>query len=529
MTSEAQLDTLEAKGLIRLAAYRPELEYLFRHWLVQDAAYGSLLKQERRQLHLLVGQALESLYPDRRLELAGMLALHFEQAGDTEKAIEYLVAAGHHAQERNAIREAYSAFDRAAALLPPAADDEDAALRRRRLEIEVGRARASFAFAPIRELLTNLESLVPAADRAGDPEIIATIHLLIALSRLHTGDQPSDPAVKRSLDRIAEVGDELRDPSLRAMPLALVGLNQVFSGPIRDGVRALEEAVPLMEDRSDVIGAAFARGSLAIGYAQLGEFDKAQQAARHASELAATGDLIAELDARIAQSIVHSTRGQLEDAAPMALACVNRAEETGATACVMASSFVLGDVYHRQGRFAEARDVLQRGTDISLVVDRKGWRPTLQAWLGSAQSALGVAGDDGQWDEALAAARSIGNRVGEAGILHKRAEALSRRGDWDEAGAALSASAAIYEAEGARPALARTLHSWGEVLIAAGQPDEARSKLQLALGLFEEMGIAAEAEQVRGLLDTRAAAGAGAAGAGTTEGTSAGGSVRAGR
>ena len=44
---------------------RPELEYLFRHALVQDAAYGSLLKQERRELHGQVGEALEELYPER--------------------------------------------------------------------------------------------------------------------------------------------------------------------------------------------------------------------------------------------------------------------------------------------------------------------------------------------------------------------------------------------------------------------------------------------------------------------------------
>lgn len=504
MASEMQLDTLEAKGLIRLAAYRPELEYLFRHWLVQDAAYGSLLKQERRELHLLVGKALEALYPDRLVELAGVLALHFEQAGETDKAIEYLVAAGRHALDRNAIREAYSSLDRAAKLLPPAEVDENEALARQRLEIDVGRMRASFSFAPVNELLSDLERMLPAAERVGDPESIATIHLLIALTRLHAGDQPSDPAVKRSLDRIAEVGDELHDPSLRAMPLALVGLNQVFSGPIRDGVKALEEAVPLMEARQNSIGAAFARGALAIGYAQLGEFDKAEEAAGYASELAASGDLIAELDARIAQSMVQSQRGRLEEAAPLALACVNRAEETGATACVMASSFVLGDVYHRQGRFAEAREALQRGTDIALVVDRKGWRPTLQAWLGSAQSALGLEADEGQWEEALATARSIENRVGEAGILMKRAEVRVRRGELDEASADFAASAAILEAEGARPALARTLRAWGETLTAAGKPDEARAKLQRALALFEEMGIAPEAEQVRGLLGNSA-------------------------
>src|ERR1044071_3683342 len=116
MTTDVQLETLEAKGLIKLATVRPELEYLFRHALVQDAAYGSLLKQERRELHGHVGDALEELYPERRSELSPVLAMHFEQAGQTEKAIDYYVAGAQHALRQNAIQEAYGAFDRAAAL-----------------------------------------------------------------------------------------------------------------------------------------------------------------------------------------------------------------------------------------------------------------------------------------------------------------------------------------------------------------------------------------------------------------------------
>ena len=75
-----QLNTLESSGLIRLAAVQPELEYLFRHALVQDAAYSSLLKNDRRHLHKSVGEALEALYPQQRDELAATLALHFEKA-----------------------------------------------------------------------------------------------------------------------------------------------------------------------------------------------------------------------------------------------------------------------------------------------------------------------------------------------------------------------------------------------------------------------------------------------------------------
>src|SRR5258708_34242678 len=97
----------------------PGPESLSRHWLVQDAAYGSLLKQERKVLHGQVGAALEALYPDRRDELAAVLGMHFEEAGDDEKAIGYLTAAGPHAGDRNAIQAASSAIGRAPALHPP--------------------------------------------------------------------------------------------------------------------------------------------------------------------------------------------------------------------------------------------------------------------------------------------------------------------------------------------------------------------------------------------------------------------------
>ena len=337
MKIEAQLDTLEAKGLIRLATSRPELEYLFRHWLVQDAAYGSLLKQERRELHRLVGEALEALYPDRGDELAGILAIHFSEAGDTDKAVDYLLAAGRFAMDRNAIAEAYSAFDRAATLLPAATDTEDEATRRRRVEIELGRGRSGWTFRSPDDVIGDLESIVPVAERLGDLELLAPIHLALAMARMGRGERTSDPEVKRSLDRVAEIGDALQDPTLRAMQLAVIGITQVFAGPIREGVIELEKAVPLLEQRQDFIGAAFARGALAIGLARLGEFDKAEQAARYATELAANGDLIAQLDAQIAESVVRSERGQLDEAIPIARSCVERSEETGATACAVVS------------------------------------------------------------------------------------------------------------------------------------------------------------------------------------------------
>jgi tetratricopeptide (TPR) repeat protein len=89
MTLISHLSDIEATGLIRLAALHPELEYLFRHALVQDTAYASLVRADKTRLHRLVGQALQTLYSDRLDELAGMLAHHFAQAGEQALAIEY--------------------------------------------------------------------------------------------------------------------------------------------------------------------------------------------------------------------------------------------------------------------------------------------------------------------------------------------------------------------------------------------------------------------------------------------------------
>jgi tetratricopeptide (TPR) repeat protein len=494
VTAETQLDTLEAKGLIRLATIQPELEYLFRHALVQDAAYGSLLKQERRGLHAQVGKALEDLYPDRREELAAVLGMHFEHAGETDKAIDYLIAAGNYGTQRNAIREAFAAFERAGALLAELGAADDPNNRRRRIEVRLGRVQAGYSFRPTEELFDELDALGPEADALGDDRIAAKVHMYTALGHLQIGEEPSTPVVQRSLERIGEIGKRTGDQSLQALPLALTGMSNVFSGWLQKGVPQLEQSVPLLETSHDSVAASFARGALAVGYANLGEFEKAKAAAARASEIAEHGDLISQLDTMIMDSMVRAQMGDFEAAIPMAQQCVDRSEETGATACIMASSWVLGDAFHRQGRFAEAREILQRGADISKIVDRKLWRPTLLGWLGSVAVALG---DDADFEEALEGARAIKNRGGEAGILAKRAEALARRGQIDAAVRDWQASTQLYESEGARPNLARALRDWGEALRAAGRVDDAVPILRRSLALFEELGLEREAGEVR--------------------------------
>src|SRR5688572_6607089 len=94
MPIDDALSTLETSGLIRLASIEPELEYLFRHALVQDVAYESLLRRDRALLHRAVGEALEAAYPDRQEELSATLARHFDAAGMADRALIYHIQAG---------------------------------------------------------------------------------------------------------------------------------------------------------------------------------------------------------------------------------------------------------------------------------------------------------------------------------------------------------------------------------------------------------------------------------------------------
>ena len=99
----ASLHAIQAAELIeRLDAPTPtarEVEYSFKHSLVRDAAYTSLMHHERRRLHLLVGEALEHMSSERS-ELAPLLARHFREAGETTRARPYLVLAGNAAAAR---------------------------------------------------------------------------------------------------------------------------------------------------------------------------------------------------------------------------------------------------------------------------------------------------------------------------------------------------------------------------------------------------------------------------------------------
>ena len=111
------LDRLAEAGLLFCRGAAPQSSYLFKHALVQDAAYGTLLRTRRQELHARVAAALEQHFADLVDRQPELLAHHLTAAGDTKRAVDQWLKAGRHAAERSAHLEAIRHFDRGLAAL----------------------------------------------------------------------------------------------------------------------------------------------------------------------------------------------------------------------------------------------------------------------------------------------------------------------------------------------------------------------------------------------------------------------------
>src|SRR5262249_32354511 len=100
---DAALERLTEAGLISRRGTPPAATYSFKHALVQDTAYATLLKSRRRQLHASIAKVLVERFPTLAETLPEDVARHFTEAGLASEAIDYWLRAG----ERSVMRSAY--------------------------------------------------------------------------------------------------------------------------------------------------------------------------------------------------------------------------------------------------------------------------------------------------------------------------------------------------------------------------------------------------------------------------------------
>lgn len=114
---ESTMASLERLDLVRVRSVEPELEYKFKHALIKDVAYSSLLRAERAELHERVGVAMEKAFEGRRRDLCETLAYHFLRGKSVDKAVDYLRKSGEKSRKRYAVEEAHEYYMQAFRLL----------------------------------------------------------------------------------------------------------------------------------------------------------------------------------------------------------------------------------------------------------------------------------------------------------------------------------------------------------------------------------------------------------------------------
>ena len=119
------LERLTESGLVQRRGLPPNTTYAFKHALVQDAAYNTILRSRRQQLHARIANAIVNRFPSKAQAEPEVVAHHYQLGGEPKSALIYWSAAGDVADRRSASREAATHYQAALKLLPEADDSRE--------------------------------------------------------------------------------------------------------------------------------------------------------------------------------------------------------------------------------------------------------------------------------------------------------------------------------------------------------------------------------------------------------------------
>jgi tetratricopeptide (TPR) repeat protein len=323
---ETQLDALESVGLVELYQTEPELEYLFRHVLIQEAAYASMVRHERRRLHHLVGEVLERRYVAGERELAAVLALHFEQAGDQDRAVDYLVAAADYALDALLARmylanglERILRGERIGSSEPlrtALVKSEEYAERTGNATLAaMPRAllgEALYYNAEYSEAVRLLEDAIPVVEAVGRLDRASHYAGGLALSHAHLGH--FDRA-HYWLSKAIDFGDRSRDPLSIADAEIAQSMIAALEGDPRGAIEHALHAADAAEGIDEKACAFYARVVAGEQHLMLGEAADAVPPLERAKKLASEGAMVSSLAARC-DVLLRSALAQVERRPP---------------------------------------------------------------------------------------------------------------------------------------------------------------------------------------------------------------------
>ena len=359
---DTELDVLQSAELIQEAATVPELEYIFRHDLTREAAYGSILLRARREFHKRVGEAVEELFGDRLEEQAHRLAYHFYEATDYERALRYSMMAGDSAARLYAQQEAGSHYARAIELV-----DRVSASGEVRVRAYTARGRTLELIGEFDEALANYRQLHSFGQQHGDRGV--QLAALIPQATIHsTSNQRFDPGKGRELSNQGlSLARELNDHRAESQVLWNLMLLEYYEGQNREqAISYGEQSLAIARHYGLEEQLAYTLNDIARAYFTVGREEQAWAAQRESNDLLRKlGNLPMLTDSLITSAGGHYFLGSFDEALSSCEECLEVSKSIGSQWSQAVSLYVLGAVYGELGEIGKSIGALMEALPLA--------------------------------------------------------------------------------------------------------------------------------------------------------------------
>jgi len=335
--TEECLRELKALELVYEKALFPEVAYMFKHALTHEVAYNSLLVQRRKELHRLIGLAIEELYADRLVEQYEVLAHHFFLAEDWPRALDYLVKAADKAARAFATRDALALYNEALDVTEQLGTAANATIG---MAIHRAKADLYFVLSEFERFRTENERLLALAHQAGD--------------------------------RMTEAG-----------ALAGAGWASIFAHDFDVGLDYSDQAIQVAKQSGATTTLAAAHFTSGLVYAARGQLDEADEqlgVTRALSESA--GDVIRLSQAIGLAGFLKNFQGDYAEASRLLSESLRSAQEHKLLVPLLDAFFMYGVTLTGKGDYDAALAVLQEGLALSERVGDELWRHRMLNSLG---------------------------------------------------------------------------------------------------------------------------------------------------
>jgi predicted ATPase len=391
-----------------------QARYFFKHALIQDTAYQSLLKSTRQQYHTQIAKVLEERFPDTKTNQPELLAHHYTEANLIEQAIPYWRQAGQRAAQRSAYVEAISHFTKGLELLQTLPDTPERAQQELTLQIALGTALvATKGYAALETTRAYARARQLCQQVGETPQLFPVLGGLAAFY-IEQGEFQTAHKLAEQLLRIAQYA---RDPVLLLWAHLALGQTFYFLAELKLAREHFEQSLALY-DRQQLRSYGYAydpgvacRSRLARVLWSLGYPDQALKSSQAALSLAQGLSHPFSLALALSWAAeIHRFRREPRVTQQQAEALITLSTEQGFPYWLAMGTILQGWTLAEQGREAQAIAQIQEGMTAWRAV---GSKPTRTWGLALLAEVYGKAGQTEERMKVLAEALATINRTGE--------------------------------------------------------------------------------------------------------------------